>query len=92
MALPTGEEAIFATYSRTARLPMHAIADGSCPVMPLMMLDRLEPMMTSLDFVITYQVLIRELDIYHFSLLKGPISDLTLGGHEGPDPPSRVVC
>ena len=54
MALPTGEEAIFATYSRTARLPMHAIADGSCPVMPLMMLDRLEPMMTSLDFVITY--------------------------------------
>ena len=43
---------------------MHAIADGSCPVMPSMMLDRLEPMMPSLDFVITYQVLIRELDIF----------------------------
>ena len=54
MALPTAEEAIFATYSRTARLPVHAIADGSCPVMLSMMLDRLEPMMTSLDFVITY--------------------------------------
>ena len=49
--------------------------------MPSMMLDRLEPMMSSLDFVITYQVLIPELDI--FSPLKGPISDLTLGGHEG---------
>ena len=64
MALPTAEEAIFATYSRTARLSMNAIADGSCKVMPLMMLDRLEPMMTSLDFIITYQVLIRELDIF----------------------------
>ena len=64
MALPTAEEAIFAACSRTARLPMHAIADGSCPVITLMMMDRLEPMVTSLDFVITYQVLIRELDIF----------------------------
>ena len=64
MALPTAEEAIFATYSRTARLPVHAIADEACPVMPSMILYRLEPMMTSLDFVITYQVLIRELDIF----------------------------
>ena len=54
MALPTAEEAIFATYSRTAQLPVHAIADGSCPVMNSMMMDRQEPMMTSLDFVITY--------------------------------------
>ena len=59
--MPTAEEAIFATYSRKARLLVHAIADGSCPVMPSMILYRLKPMMTSLDFVITYQVLIREL-------------------------------
>ena len=64
MALPTAEEAIFATYSRAARLPVHAIADGSCPVMTLTMANRLDAMVTSSDFVITHQVLIRELDIF----------------------------
>ena len=42
-------------------------------------------MMTSLDFVITYQVLIPELDIFSPLMLEGAytcICDLTLGGHE----------
>ena len=42
-----------------------------------MILDRLEPMVTSLDFVISYQVLIRELDI--FSPLKRAYKRLDIG-------------
>ena len=44
---------VFATYSPTTPPSVDAIATGSCPIMPLVMLDSGDPVPTSSGFAIT---------------------------------------